>query len=179
MVQGVSFEVYPATTLRSAEQLRNVLESCVVFEGQVLSDEVNKDIVAVESFRTGADRERYFAVARTPRGVTLGMMGLQSPIPELLPHATTLNPGELINAYVLESTRGMGVGRALVSHLRDRAISEGFTQFVLNSGPRYEHTGWPFWRNMFGDEVGELPGFYDGWDAKVWRSKPLEVLALD
>ena len=44
---------------------------------------------------------------------------------------------EMNRMFVRENARGLGVGRALVHHLTDRAIEMGFRTMNLSTGPRH------------------------------------------
>jgi GNAT superfamily N-acetyltransferase len=167
-----SVEVFPATALTDVELLRPALESAVrhPLTGEVFTDEIEGYLQAVDTVRQGLG-DKYYAIAQTSGGLTVGMMGLERPGPEVAAFATTDNPIELVNAYVLKSSRDAGVGRALVRHLEDKARADGHTELLLNSGPRYQRSGWPFWRKMYGEPVGSLPDYYGaGFDAMVWRT---------
>ena len=53
--------------------------------------------------------------------------------------------------------------------LLDEAASREFSVAVVNSGPRYEKTGWPFWDRRLGRAVGKAVNLYGpGLDAPVW-----------
>lgn len=167
-----TIEVFPSTALLDVELLRPVLESAVVhpLTHEVFADEVEEDLRAVEASIAG-ENDRYYAIARTSGGLVVGMMGLQTPGEEMLEFATTERPIELINAYVLASSRGIGIGQALVHHLEDKAKEDGHTELLLNSGPRYQRRGWRFWREMYGEPVGILKDYYGPrFDARVWRT---------
>jgi len=166
-------EVFPSTALTDIGLLRPVLESAVInpITGEVFTDEIEEDLRSVEQSRDGLN-ERYYAVARTSGGLVIGVMGLQRPEQEMLAFTNTENPIELINAYVLRSSRGLGAGQALVHHLEDKAKEDGHSELVLNSGPRYQWSGWPFWRSMYGEPVGMLKDHYGpSFDAMVWRAQ--------
>lgn len=90
------------------------------------------------------------------------MMGLQTPGETMKSFAVTDNPAEIINAYVAYDQRGMGTGRSLVKHLEELASQKGYKEVILNSGPRYMRSGWPFWRRIYGEPAGVAKNFYDG-----------------
>lgn len=66
---------------------------------------------------------------------------------------------------------GNGIGTALVQALEETARQKGFTEVVLNSGPRYENTGWGFYDKLPGfRRAGVAVQFYgEGGDAPVWH----------
>jgi RimJ/RimL family protein N-acetyltransferase len=43
------------------------------------------------------------------------------------------------------------------------------TELIVNSGPRYRESGWPFWDKKFGPARAMAFGYYDGYDANVWQ----------
>ena len=113
----------------------------------------------------------YF-VAEEDSDKVIGVIGMRKPKVELLAFAHTSNPVEFINIYVARERRGgKGVGRALVSKLEEEAMGQGFTEVVLDSGPRYEKTGWGFINKLFGKSVGAMKNYYPKGNALVWRKK--------
>lgn len=151
--------------------LRAVMESVVrnPVTGEVIKDEVEEILASMKNSLENPGTKTYF-VAQTPEGRVVGMMGLQPPGDVMRQFTTTPNPIEIINAYVLSDQRGTGIGHELVNHLEEEAKNRGYTEIVLNSGPRYRFSGWPFWRRKYGEPAGVAEKFYDGeWDAMVWR----------
>lgn len=139
--------------------------------GEILTEEVINDLISMaDSLNKKGDKE-YF-VAQTTQGKIIGTMGLSHPKLEIKPFATTPKPVELINAYVDINFRGgKGVGSALVSKLAERAATGGFTEILLDSGPRYRVTGWGFWDKQPGfQRIGIAKELYglEG-DAPVWQ----------
>lgn len=116
-----------------------------------------------------------YAVAHVPQAEALGVMGLRAvgadaAADPMRQYATQPSAAEIVNAYSRTSTRGQGVGRALLTFLEKQAVEQGFTQIVINSGPRYKWSGWPFWDAMYGKPIGMAPDFYGPRvHAKVWR----------
>lgn len=165
------FDIYPASALRDVEQLRVPLESAVInpVTKEVFSGEVEEVLTSIEAARHG-QTDRYYAVALASGGQALGVMGLQQPGESMRGYAASANPAEIINAYVLDAGRGRGVGRALLNHLEMKAGELGHTEIVVNSGPRYMLSGWPFWRRMYGEPSAVAKDYYGPrYDAMVWR----------
>jgi hypothetical protein len=100
-------EVFPATALEDVELLRPILENTVRdhLTGNIVADEVDEVLGSVSHSNQG-ELNYYFAAARISGGMAVGMIGLRPPIEVMKPFAITANPIELINAYVLESSRG-------------------------------------------------------------------------
>jgi GNAT superfamily N-acetyltransferase len=165
------FEIYPATALDNVEQLRNLLETSVVnpITNEVLFDEVEEILSSVEACRQSKS-ERYYAVAITSGKQALGLMGLQKPSESMLTYTRSDYPAEIINAYVLSAERGAGVGHSLLNHLEEKARELGHTEVVVNSGPRYMFSGWPFWRRMYSEPSAIAKDYYGPrFDAMIWR----------
>lgn len=148
---------------------------------QPLPDEVQEVRDYMQGSLDDTNYRRYL-VAETQDGTIIGMIGYKPPEDKMLAWQTTNMPGrkpaELVNAYVAADDRfsqeqghGKGVGRALVSALEKQAVAEGFTDIILNSGPRYRETGWGFYDRLPGfqriDVIKEMYG--NGGDAPVWR----------
>lgn len=139
--------------------------------GQPLPEEVEEDLQVMQESIGGNNGRTYF-VAEDLDGSVIGVIGFKIPDPRMLPFTESLKPAELVNAYVSQDRRaGKGVGRALVSKLEEEAKTKGFTEIVLNSGPRYKDTGWGFYDKLEGyQRVGIAKGYYgEGGDAPVWR----------
>jgi GNAT superfamily N-acetyltransferase len=97
-------------------------------------------------------------------------MGLKLPDETMRGFARTNRPIEVINAFVYPPYRGTGVGTLLLRHVEDAARQNGFTEIVVNSGPRYRETGWPFWIKRYGSAIGKADDYYGpGIHAPVWR----------
>lgn len=143
--------------------------------GEVLAEEVAELEEEIRSSIEGSGQREYF-IAEDGEGKPVGIMGMQSPPCSALMHFTFSDrPIETINAYVAESERSGGTGRALAKHIEDLAIQQGYTELLVNSGPRYKDTGWPFWTKLYGEPAGTAIGFYGpGGDALVWRKSLTE-----
>ena len=154
-------------------QLKPILETWIrnMITHEILSEEVEKDSAFLEGSLDGSNGRQYL-VAQTHEGKLVGVIGL-SPLKEPLKQfATTERPIELVNAYVDRNYRGgQGVGTALVKALRERAEKQGFTEVLLDSGPRYRVTGWGFWDKQSGfRRVGVAKDLYGPRnDAPVWQ----------
>lgn len=160
--------VFPA----DIEDLHPVFETWIRDRdtGELLTQEVaelEREILS----STNGDSERKYFVAENDDGKAIGIMGMQSPPHRGLIHfAATENPMETINAYVAKGERLSGAGITLAKHIEDIATQEGHTELLVNSGPRYRNTGWPFWTKLYGQPAGVAVGFYGpGGDAMVWH----------
>jgi len=110
--------------------------------GQPLPEEVEEDLQVMLESINGNNDPTYLVAENLDKSV-IGVIGFRTPDPRMLPFTHTPKPAELVNAYVGKEHRaGKGVGRALVKKLEEEAKAKGFTEIVLNSGPRYEKTGW-------------------------------------
>ena len=157
--------------LEDLNDLRPVLESTIVnpFTKEIIRDEVEETLKSLEQSLESKSSRSYFVV-QSPEGRVIGMMGLDIPSETMARFATTPSPIEIVNAYVIVTERGSGAGRSLVEHVESVAKSKGYTEIILNSGPRYMRTGWPFWRRIYGEPVGVAKKYYDHqWDAPVWH----------
>lgn len=103
-------------------------------------------------------------------------MGLQVPGETMRAFASSANPAEIINAYVSASQRGRGIGSALLRGMEQTAKDEGYSELIVNSGPRYQLSGWPFWQRMYGEPVALAEDYYGPrFHAAVWRKSLKEV----
>lgn len=164
-------EVYPATALDHIDLLRPIIEDSIKdsLTGITINSEVENVIRNVESSQKG-DLDTYYAFAKDLGGNVLGLMGLQTPSEEMRKLAISRSPFEIINAFVLGSTRGSGIGKTLVEHMHTRVLNSGSQEIMVNSGPRYRLTGWPFWTKLYGDPIGKITDYYGpSLDAMVWR----------
>jgi len=162
-------EIVAASELDSVAELRPVLNTTVRDSetGYVLQGEITDILNSVHS--SSFNHRQYVVARQISDGTVLGMMGLQRPDDAMQTFAMTERPGELINAYVMSGHRQAGIGSRLVKHLAHEASSAGYSELVVNSGPRYMKTGWPFWNRMFGAPVGMAEDYYgEGYHAMVW-----------
>ncbi len=152
--------------------LRSILETWIRDPDtkQVIDDEIEEVLEAVKQSAKNQGEATYF-VAETLQGEVIGMMGFRPPEEKMKPYVTTSKPAELISAYVAQNHRGgRGVGHALVNTVRQRAKEKGYTEIILNSGPRYKFSGWPIWMRLFGKPVAVAKEYYgEGGDAPIWR----------
>lgn len=153
--------------------LKPILETWLRFPtitGELLTEEVRTTLEEIEKSLRHENKKQFF-VAQSPDGSVSGMMGIQPPDLAMRTFARTTHPAEIINAYVhFDERQGKGVGSALVSAVEDESRKQGFEELLLNSGPRYKETGWPFWKKTFGEPVGVLKNHYGPTnDAPVWR----------
>ena len=131
----------------------------------------------MEAMRLSIDgkNDRVYLVAEASDKQVVGVMGFKNPDETMQAFAKTHNPAELVNAYVAQDQRGgKGVGSALIRGLETEARMRGYTEIILNSGPRYKETGWGFYDKQPGYErVGVAEKMYRTGDAPVW-SKVLQ-----
>ena len=154
-------------------QLKPILETWIRFPtqtGTLLTEEVEETLEEMKTSAEGGNDKKYF-VAENPAGHVVGVLGYQPLRAEMLPFSATDRPLEVINAYAdIDHRKGKGVGKALLQRIEDEIRNGGHEEFLLNSGPRYRETGWPFWTKMLGAPVGTMKDFYGpGNDAPVWR----------
>lgn len=154
-------------------QLKPILETWIrnMVTHEIIREEVDKDLTSLEESLGGSNGRQYL-VAQIHEGRLVGMIGLSPLKKPLKQFATTEKPIELVNAYVDRNYRaGQGVGTALVKALREKAEEHGFTEILLDSGPRYRFTGWGFWDKQPGlRRVGVAKDLYGpGNDAPVWQ----------
>ena len=156
------------------EKVRPILETWLIDRetGQPLPEEVEEDLDIMRGSLNGENQRHYFVAEE--EGKVLGVIGITPPREAMMPFATTSNPIELVNAYVSRDERaGRGVGTALVKGAEQEARSQGATELILNSGPRYENTAWGFYDRLPGfSRVGVAENFYaEGVHAPVWSKK--------
>src|SRR5579872_2643314 len=135
----------------------------------VQTDEIREINERLEDYLAGTNSYTYL-VARDRDGVAIGMMGIRPPEEGMLRFADTANPAELVNAFMSYNARGKGIGKALLLEIFKKAQALGYTEVMLNSGPRYEHSAWDFYNHIFGEPLDVAHNYYgDGNHAPVWR----------
>ncbi|MEI6039844.1 MAG: GNAT family N-acetyltransferase [Candidatus Berkelbacteria bacterium] len=151
--------------------IKSILETWIKdrITSSPLLDEVEETL---QNMRASIDKSnsRVYLVAEEG-GLVVGVIGFKNPDQKMIAFARTSNPAELINAYVrIDERGGRGIGRALVDLLENEAIKQGFTEIILNSGPRFKETGWGFYDKLPNYErIGIAENYYgQGADAPVW-----------
>jgi GNAT superfamily N-acetyltransferase len=155
--------------------LRPILETWIVDRQtkQPLPEEVDETLEAMRQSIDGVNNRTYF-VAQSEDGQVVGVMGMRAPDERMIPFTQTTNPVEVVNAFVSKTHRRKGIGKALITSIESVARSQGKTEIILNSGPRYQLSGWGAWKKIFGDPMGIAQDYYgEGGNAPVWR-KTLE-----
>jgi ribosomal protein S18 acetylase RimI-like enzyme len=152
-------------------EIKPILETWIKdkITGSPLPDEVAETLKNMQESLSG-NNDRVYLVAEEDSAI-VGVIGFKNPDRIMIAFAQTSNPAELINAYVRVDERGgRGVGRALVDFLEEEAIRQGFTEIILNSGPRFKDTGWGFYDKLPNyNRVGMAENYYgQGADAPVW-----------
>lgn len=134
-----------------------------------LGDEIAR-ILARMSGSLSEERGVRYLVAATEDEQIMGVVGMRPPNPEMLQFVSTDRPVEMINAYVdTRHRKGRGVGTALVRELERLARELGYTEMLLNSGPRYRHSGWEFFDKLSYERRGLARDLYgEGQHAPVW-----------
>jgi len=160
------------------EQLRPILESTIKDPdtNETITEEVESIITdIIDSLSKNNDKE--YLVATSAEKVVIGMMGLRPACEAMRGFAQSENPCEIINAFVDQSTQKSGVGSELVKATERKAFNDGYTEVIVNSGPRYRDTGWAFWQKMYGEPSSVAAGYYgEGRDAMVWRKSLAEIV---
>ena len=136
----------------------------------IIQDEIDEIVLSIEKSINGENNYRYF-LAESQSGEVQGIVGYRLPDKRMLDFTTSDKAIELTNFYIGNDFRGKGIGKALFQKLERAASEEGFDQVVLNSGPRYKDTAWPFYDSYPGlGRVGTAKDMYgQGIDAPVWR----------
>lgn len=151
--------------------IQHILRQWVIVPGttEVIESEV-EEVLAYIKGSIGGTNTRKYIVAQSPSGEVVGFAGTDLPETDMLEYKTSDNPLELINLYVDTNNRtGKGVGSALYNAIKNNARNNGYTQLMLNSGPRYRESGWPFYMRIIGEPVGELKDKYGtNLHAPVW-----------
>lgn len=170
--QGESTVPITPATLEDIANLRPVLEQSIRHSQppyQIITDEVEEVLQNIQESIEESNGRQY-VVAKNLKGEVVGVMGLKSqPDEVMMGFAATENPAEIVNAYVALDERGQGTGKLLVKHLEQLARNSGHTEIIVNSGPRYQEFGWPFWRKRYGEPRVAEKYYDDKWDAKVWQ----------
>ena len=164
------------TKVGDSEALRPILENWIRDRntGEVLSDEVASVMKAIDESIQGQNDKEY-VIAEDGDGNIVGVMGMTKPGDDMRQYTKTSDPVEFINAYVDPAQRGTGTGKLLAKELEEKAIAAGYTGIIVNSGPRYEDTGWAFWNRLYGKPIAIQKDLYGpGGNAPVWN-KSLEI----
>ena len=140
--------------------------------GQVIEPEVAEILQTLAASVEGNSQDQ-FLVAEGIDGKVVGMARLSPVSEQVRAYAQTDRPVELFNLYVAAGqNKGKGVGTALWKGILDLARSQGNTEVLLNSGPRYKESGWGFYEKTIGPAAGVLKDYYGpGYDAMVWRQE--------
>ncbi len=137
--------------------------------GQLEKEEIQEILEAIDIFFTNGNKRRFFVAELNP-DIVIGLIDCGPARENMAVYAITPNPAEIFNAYVAKEHRGgKGVGKALVNRVVQWATTEGYTELLLNSGPRYRFSGWPAWTRIFGKPITVAEDYYgEGAHAPVW-----------
>lgn len=102
---------------------------------------------------------RYF-VMRDVFALPVGLVGVKLPDEMTSLAVTTERPLELINFFVHPKLNGKGIGSTLLNTVIAYASTQGFTEVILNSGPRYMRSAWDFYNNRL-EQIGILINAYN------------------
>ena len=138
--------------------------------GPVIEEEVQEMLNLMHESIEHQNERNYF-VCTDAHGKTVGFVCMAPLDKAMQQFVVTARPIELKNLYVdKQKTKGKGVGSTLYGFAKQWARDQQYTEVLLNSGPRYQDSGWPFYKKVIGDPVGVLKDFYGGGnDAPVWR----------
>jgi GNAT superfamily N-acetyltransferase len=159
---------------KDMDRINEILNKSVVdsVTGAPIKEEILMISGYLSSFINGESSHRHYVVEEDEFGKVAGIMGITAPDEEMKSFAE--NPDEtleLVNAFVDPLVRGQGVGKKLVLALEQEALLRGATEIVVNSGPRYEKTGHPFWNSTYGNPHVLKDRYGEGRDAMVWHHK--------
>lgn len=153
--------------------LRPILETWVIDMDtrEPIQEEIEDDLDIMRKSILHQNERKYF-VAEAKDGKVVGVIGMALPGEQMRRFATTQNPVELVNAFVDANERRSGVGTALVAKLEEEARKNGYTEIILNSGPRYKFSGWGFYQKLKDFiRLGAAKNYYgQGYDAQVWHN---------
>jgi N-acetylglutamate synthase-like GNAT family acetyltransferase len=141
------------------------------FNGEILTDEISETLDYMGKSATGANDRKYLVAEEG--GEIIGVVGTRKPNEVMRRFSKTENPIELVNAFVRPDMRkGKGVGSVLVARLEEQARKNDYTEIILNSGPRYESSGWGFYDSVGYERCGVAIQMYGPTgDAQVWRKE--------
>lgn len=137
---------------------------------QPLPHEVNETILEMEKSIKGIS-QRYYLVIENKRNQVFGVIGIKEPDKRMISYCVTKKPAELVNFFIANKERGKGLGKFLIEKIESFASELGYTEIILNSGPRYKATAWGFYDKLSGyKRIGIAKKYYgDGGDAPVWQ----------
>lgn len=158
--------------IEDLDQLRPILERWIrdPKSNEVIEEEVEEDLQTMRDVLEGKLDAIFFVAERNSDKRVVGVAGMRDPRPTVAQFLSeNSRPRELINMYTAE--REKGVGSAVISVVEQYARDNGYTEIVLDSGPRFEKTGWGFYDKREGYErVGIAKDRYGvGSDAPVWK----------
>ncbi len=88
----------------------------------------------------------------------IGVVGLCSPLPKILPFAKTDNPGEIKILYLDRRMQGNGVGRSLVKYIEKQAIRQEYSELLIRSAEKYRKTAYGFYEKIGYSKIGIIEG---------------------
>lgn len=116
---------------------------------------------------------RYFVIRDEDRKA-IGCCAIREPEEAMQQYKSSPDSktSELVNVFLDNSHRGLGLGYRLMNYMFEKAKEFGQEEVIWNSGPRYKNSAWDFYTKLVGKPFTIAKDFYDkGGDAPVWRKQ--------
>ena len=164
MIRALGAQDVPAVT--------QILEEWLIDPetGTLLASEVARRIRQLDEALTTLTEPWYF-VAEGPDALIQGVIGLQADQIAAELYSPSESPVEVVTACVRRTSRGIGVGRALIETVERIACQRGFSTLLIVSGSR-NRDSYPLWRARYGAPLRVDENYFGpGAERVVWRSR--------
>lgn len=117
---------------------------------------------------TGTDPTEFYLTAKDGENNILGIIGYRNSIKKFTSFTKTSNPLEIYVLFVDKNHTKQGIGRNLISYLKNVALEKRYTEFIVRSASLFKESSWEFYKKIGFEDVGSIQESTGG-ESKIFR----------